>query len=114
MSAMVMRSFESHPSRPQVQWRGRSGRVHALTPLSLADFSLESGSLYVLAVGERVLWVGEIADLVADAANRTAFRAALAGADAAFAITAPEDPIERMTLAWDLDGAAPQPTLKLV
>lgn len=114
MSAMAIRSFEPQASRPVAQWRGRSGRVHALTPLVLADFSLEAGRIYVLAASGTVCWVGEIGDLVADAANRTAFRNALASADAAFAIAAPEDEIARMTLAWDLEAATLVDALKLV
>jgi hypothetical protein len=84
--------------------------MHRLTVLPLDAFSLEPGRLYVLAEAGRVLWVGDMDGLVAAAAERQSFRAALRRADSAHAIAAPVDEVARMTLAWDLEGAVPAPS----
>ena len=93
-------------SRP-VNWRGRSGRYYALTPVPLADFTLEGNGLYLIARGSNVLWAGSGHDVIADAQSRARFRLALATADRAFRVESGEDDVERMTIVWDLEGALP-------
>src|SRR5262245_46466557 len=93
-------------SRP-VNWRGRSGRYYALSPVRLDDFMLEGSELYLIARGTLVLWAGSSEDIIADAASRARFRLALTCADRVFHVEAGEDDIERMTVVWDLEGATP-------
>ena len=93
-------------SRP-VNWRGRSGRFYALSPERLDDFSLRNNELYLIARGSLVLWAGSSADVIGDAQSRARFRLALTCADRAFHVEAGEDDVERMTVIWDLEGAAP-------
>lgn len=94
-------------------WRGRSGRFYALDLLSVAQFALADAELYLLAKAGRVLWVGIADEIIADAPTRSRFRTALADADSAFRIAAPVNDIERMTMAWDLEGASPATGLSL-
>src|SRR4051794_2019048 len=88
-------------------WRGRSSRFYALALAPIDAFSLEDSALYLLAIGDCVLWVGTSADIIADASSRGRFRAALLDADAAFRATAPSSDVDRMTMIWDLEGAEP-------
>jgi hypothetical protein len=105
---VVAERFEDLQAAAQAaNWRGRSGRFYALDPVPLDRFALSEADLHLLAAAGRVLWVGTADQIIADAAMRSAFRTALAEADAAFRIAAPEAEIERMTLAWDLEGAEP-------
>lgn len=94
-------------------WRGRSGRFYALEPLPLERFALTGDHLYLLTTGERVLWVGTADEVIAEALTRARFRVALGAADAAFRMDAPLGEIERMTIAWDLEGAEPVLGLRL-
>mgnify|MGYP001095829930 CR=1 FL=1 len=93
-------------SRP-VNWLGRSGRFYALSAEPLDSFSLRPGELYLIARGALVLWVGSSADVVDDPQSRARFRLAIATADRVFHVEAGEDDVERMTIVWDLEGAAP-------
>ena len=93
-------------SRP-VNWRGRSGRYYALTPVRLADFMLEANDLYLIARGSNVLWAGSSADVIADPQSRSRFRLALATADRVFQVESGNDDVERMTIVWDLEGGLP-------
>jgi hypothetical protein len=98
----------SQPSfaRP-VNWRGRSGRLYALSPERLENFSLESDELYLIARGSFVLWAGSSTDVIADPQSRARFRLALATADRVFHVESDANDIERMTTVWDLEGAMP-------
>jgi hypothetical protein len=93
-------------SRP-ANWRGRSGKYYALTPIRLADFMLEENELYLIARGSVVLWAGASADVISDPQSRSRFRLALATADRAFHVEAGSDDVERMTIVWDLEGGLP-------
>ena len=74
---------------------------------------LADGELYLLAAAHRVLWVGTLDEIVAEALARSQFRLALGAADSAFRVAAPTNEIERMTLVWDLEGAEPATGLSL-
>jgi hypothetical protein len=94
-----------------VSWRGRSGRAYPLTMHRLDDFLLAPGTLYVVANGAMVLWVGTDADVINDQQSRARFRLALDCADRAFSLACPADEVEKMTLIWDLEAADPEPGL---
>lgn len=111
---VVAERFEELKDSAQAtNWRGRSGRFYALTPVSLASFSLAGSALYLLAADDRVLWVGTAADVVADSASRQRFRAALLRGETAFRLTTPDNDVDRMTMAWDLETAVPVLGLRL-
>lgn len=93
--------------RHPVNWRGRSGRFYALLPEKLESFSFRNEQLYLLALGPMPLWAGAASDVVADPESRARLRLALDCADRVYAIPAGTDPVERMTLVWDLEGAEP-------
>ena len=91
----------------QVNWRGRSGRFYPHVPLRLGDFSLREGELYLVALGNHVLWAGSADDIIKDSTSRARFRLALDCADRAFLVGASNDEVERLTTIWDLEGAEP-------
>jgi hypothetical protein len=91
-----------------VSWRGKSGRAYPLTLHRLDDFLLRTGTLYVVANGAMVLWVGTDADVINDQQSRARFRLAIDCADRVFSLDAPLDDVEKMTLVWDLEGAEPE------
>jgi len=88
-------------------WLGRSGRHFDLLGESLEQFTMTEADLYLLAQGGHALWVGTLAELVADPISRSRFRLALTCADRVFHLPAPTDPAERLRLIWDLEGAEP-------
>lgn len=99
----------SSPAAPQspahkVNWRGRSGAFYTLVAERLESFALSGSQLYLLARGNGVLWIGSMAELVADATNRDRFRKALAEADSVFHVEESGAEAERLALAWDLEG----------
>jgi len=100
------RLTQTAPPRP-VNWRGRSGRYYALRPVRLDAFSLHDDELYLVARGSLVLWAGSARDVIGDTQSRARFRLALTCADRVFEVEAGEDDVERMTIAWDLEGATP-------
>jgi hypothetical protein len=106
MRTLVTGKVQPFPLR-QVNWRGRSGRFYALVPLRLHDFSLRDGELYLVALGNHVLWAGSADDIVKDSTSRARFRLALDCADRAFLVGAGTDEVERLTTIWDLEGAEP-------
>jgi len=89
-------------------WRGKSGRAYPLTLRRIEDFLLETGTLYVVANGAMVLWVGTDADVINDQQSRARFRLAIDCADRVFSLDTPLDDVEKMTLVWDLEGAEPE------
>lgn len=91
----------------QVNWRGRSGRLYALSPAPLDDFALRDNDLFLVARGHLVLWAGSADDIIHDAQSRARFRLALDCADRVFHVDAGDDEVERMTVVWDLEGAKP-------
>jgi hypothetical protein len=107
MMAVAERFEDLREAAAPTNWRGRSGRFYALLALPVEQFALDGGDLYMLARGGDVLWVGTADEVIADAARRAAFRTALRVANAAFSMPVPEDEIERMTVAWDLEAAEP-------
>lgn len=113
MMALAERIDHPAMSVPPANWRGRSGRFYALSPLPLDRFALEPAGLYLLARGTDVLWVGTEAEVIGDAVQRAAFRSALRLANAAFRLAPPTDDVERMTMAWDLESAEPVVALRL-
>jgi hypothetical protein len=90
-----------------VNWQGRSGRFYALSSRPLADFALSNSELCLITDGRNVLWVGSASEVIGDQSSRARFRLALDCADRAFILPAPSDEVTRMTLIWDLEGAAP-------
>lgn len=111
--AVAERFEDLREAAAATNWRGRSGRFYALLPLPVDAFALEGDGLYLLARGADVLWVGTAAEVIAEAARRAAFRTALRVANAAFHVALPQGEIERMTIAWDLEGAEPLVGLRL-
>lgn len=93
-------------SRP-VNWRGRSGRFYALSPVALDRFTFRGDELYLIALGHGVLWAGSAADVVDDPISRARFRLAMDCADRAFHVESAGGEVERMTIVWDLEGAEP-------
>ena len=91
----------------QVNWRGRSGRLYALSPEHLEDFALRNNDLFLIARGSLVLWAGAADDVIHDPQSRARFRLALDCADRVFHVDAGADQVERMTTVWDLEGAEP-------
>lgn len=91
-----------------VLWRGRSGRSYALKPLPLASFLLAPDRLYLVAIGNHVLWCGSGDDLVSDADSRARFRLAMDCADRAFEVDGTGNPDTRLTTLWDLEYAEPE------
>jgi hypothetical protein len=107
MMAVAERFEDLKAVAQPTNWRGRSGRFYALAALPVGQFSLDGDDLYMLASGRRVLWVGGAAEVIGEAASRAHFRLALRNADSAFRVSSPANATERMTIAWDLDGAEP-------
>ena len=99
----LLGSAHRHP----VNWRGRSGRFYALEAERIEQFSFDGDALYLLALGPMPLWSGSAADVVADPDSRARLRLALDCADRVFRIPAVADPVSRMTIVWDLEGAEP-------
>ncbi len=90
-------------------WRGRSGRGYDLVAVPLESLSLADGGMVLLARGGLALWAGCADDVIADHHSRARFRLALAAADRAYRVARDGgDAVERMTLAWDLEGGEPQ------
>lgn len=107
MMALAERFEELKAAAEATNWRGRSGRFYALTAVPIDRFALVGADLFLLARGTDVLWVGTEAEVIGDATRRAAFRTALRFANAAFRVPLPRAEIERMTMAWDLEGAEP-------
>lgn len=91
----------------QVSWRGRSGRLYALSPERLEAFALRDNDLFLVARGQLPLWAGCADDVIHDADSRARFRLALGCADRVFHVDAGGDDVERLTAVWDLEGAEP-------
>lgn len=106
MGAWGSAKIQAFPLR-QVNWRGRSGRFYPLVPLRLDSFALSEGELYLLALGNHVLWAGSAHDVVHDSTSRARFRLALDCADRAFLVGSSPDEVQRLTTIWDLEGAEP-------
>lgn len=106
MGVWVSSNVQALPLR-HVNWRGRSGRFYALQPLRLHDFALRDGELYLVTLGNHVLWAGSAHDIVQDSTSRARFRLALDCADRAFLVGVSQDEVERLTTIWDLEGAEP-------
>jgi len=107
MGPSVEKRLVQHPFARQVSWRGRSGRLYALSPERLDAFALRNNDLFLVALGQLVLWAGSADDVIHDAQSRARFRLALDCADRVFHVDAGGDEIERMTAIWDLEGAEP-------
>lgn len=101
------RSILENAGQHPVNWRGRSGRYYALEAMRLNDFSFAGDELYLIALGNHVLWAGGSIDLIEDAVSRARFRLAMDCADRVFRVEATPDAIERLTVLWDLEGAEP-------
>ena len=113
MMVVAARFEDLQHAAQATNWRGRSGRFYGLVPLAMSDFSLDGPDVYLLARGSHVLWVGTAAEVIGDATRRAHFRLALREAKSAFRIAAPGNEIDRMTLAWDLEGGEPVLGLRL-
>jgi hypothetical protein len=107
MMALAERFDELVADAVPTNWRGRSGRFYDLDALAIEQFALTGGSLYLLARGADVLWVGSEDDVIGDAARRTAFRTALRVANGVYRIASPENDVDRMIMVWDLEGGEP-------
>lgn len=92
-------------------WRGRSGRLYGMEPVSLERFVLNTGELYLVALRELVLWVGSAEDLIADYQSRSRFRLAMDCADRVLRVDVVTDEVERATIVWDLEGGEPKAEL---
>ena len=92
-----------------VVWRGRSGRSYGLRPLELESFMLAPDRLYLVAIGNHVLWTGTGDDLVSDADSRARFRLAMDCADRAFEVDGVDDPAVRLATLWDLENTESVP-----
>jgi hypothetical protein len=113
MMALAERFEDLQASAQPTNWRGRSGRFYALEALPIDRFGLSGSDLFLLARGADVLWVGSEAEIIGDFTQRAAFRDALRFATSVFRISPPADPIERLTMAFDLEGAEPITGLSL-
>lgn len=99
----LLETAHRHP----VNWRGRSGRFYALVAERVERFTFAGDAVYLLALGPMPLWAGSAGDVVADPVSRARLRLALDCADRVFCVPTTADPVARMTLAWDLEGAEP-------
>jgi hypothetical protein len=90
-----------------LSWRGRSGRLYGMEPISFERFILNSGELYLVALREIVLWIGSAEDLISDYQSRSRFRLAMDCADRVFRVDVTTDVVERATVVWDLEGGEP-------
>lgn len=88
-----------------MNWRGRSGRLYALSPEPAHNGKLVESDLYLVEGATDVLWVGSAKALVADAASRSRFRAATSGSYKLYRLANPPDEVASMTLQWDLEAA---------
>jgi hypothetical protein len=88
-------------------WQGRSGRAYDLISENLDQFAMGDSTLYVIAKGSHVLWVGSTDELVGDPMSRSRFRLALDCADRVLRVLTPGAAGERLTTIWDLEGAEP-------
>lgn len=95
-------SLPSPGTSRHANWRGASGADHAVRIEAVDSFTMEEGRLYLLALGDTAAWVGGARDVIEDHQARARFRAALAVARAAYSCPAPGDPVERLSLAYDL------------
>jgi hypothetical protein len=91
-----------------LSWRGRSGALYGMEPISLDRFILNTGELYLVALREIVLWVGSADDLISDHQSRSRFRLAMDCADRVFRVEVVTDEVERATVIWDLEGGEPE------
>lgn len=89
-------------------WLGRSGRAYELTGESLVDFVMAVDTLYLIAKGRNVLWVGSTNELVGDPSSRSRFRLALGCADRIFRVGGEGDDTVRLSTIWDLEGGSPE------
>lgn len=94
-----------------VTWIGGSGRSYDLVGESLDQFAMNESDLYLIAKGSHALWVGSTNDLVGDPISRSRFRLALDCADRVFRLVTPGADSERLGIIWDLEAAAPMPSL---
>lgn len=88
-------------------WRGRSGQDYRLLAEKLDSFVVSGSDLYLIVHGDSVGWVGSEQDLIHDQQSRSRFLLAMQGATAVYRLPAPKDDVARMTVTWDLEGAAP-------
>lgn len=106
MTSSLASRFGMHGIGRPSHWQGRSGRAYDLIGENLDKFAMGEASLYVIAKGSHVLWVGSTDELVSDPMSRSRFRLALDCADRAFRLDT-TSPAERLTTIWDLEGAEP-------
>ena len=107
MASLQDRRISAFVPPRQVNWRGRSGRFYALTPVRMETFALATEGLYLLARGPIPMWVGGADDVIHDAPSRARFRLALEAADRAFVVEDDSDELSRLATVWDLEGAEP-------
>jgi len=94
-------------NRPVI-WLGRSGRAYEMASENLADFIMALDTLYLIAKGRNVLWVGSTNELIGDPSSRARFRLALGCADRIFRLDGASDDAGRLSAIWDLEGGAPE------
>lgn len=86
-------------------WTGRSGRRYAMTVVGEAGAPMASERLYALEDDGAIGWAGTAEDLIVDHHSRERFRRLSALGARLFSLAAPADPLEMMTLVWDLEGS---------
>ena len=82
---------------------GRSGRSYAMTPLPGTATVEGEDVLYALHSGTSWGWVGSAHDLIDSPESRARFRALAAAGAALYRLGTVADPLERMTIAWDIE-----------
>jgi len=107
MVPVLDRHLLENAHRHPVNWRGRSGRFYALDAERIESFAFAGDATYLLALGPMPLWAGSAADVVADPDSRARLRLALDCADRVYRVPVTADPVARMTIVWDLEGAEP-------
>lgn len=95
-------------------WRGRSGEFYVMWPEPLDSFVLKGQDIYLLTLGNEVLWLGTSDDIVTDTSSRACFRTALRMASSVLRLPAPGDEIAAMRTRWDIEGGQLAGSLALV
>lgn len=101
---MMTETFVSTPA-PSV-WQGRSGKRYDLSRVDIRA-PMQAGALYALATDGIIVWAGTAQDLLIDPVSRDRFRREQTAASLMLSMPADGDPLDIMTIAWDLEGSHP-------
>lgn len=87
---------------------GRSGQSYTMILQSRSATVEGEDTLYALATGAAWGWVGSARDLIEDPESRARFRALSRAGAALYRFGTVADPLERMTIVWDIESGSIQ------